>query len=117
MYRCLDIVIGRGACLKFARRTRLLTFRLCSLRIWVWCRCSGLLGGGFAGGCSFVESLWLICLLLGECSRSLGGLVDVWSIVVVLVSGLMLSSVGGFAWVIHAVAFLRNSISVSVSAG
>ena len=64
-----------------------------------------------------MESLWLICLLFGKCSRSLGGLVGVRGIVVVLVSGLVLSSVGGFAWVFHAVAFLRNSISVSVSAG
>ena len=64
-----------------------------------------------------MESLWLICLLFGKCSRSLGGLVGVWGIVVVPVSGLVLSSVGGFAWVFHAVAFLRNSISVSVSAG
>ena len=84
----------------------------------MWCRCSGLPGGGFAGGCSFVESLWLlICLLLGKCSRSLGGLVGVWGVVVVLVSRLVLSSVGGLAWVFHAIAFLWNSISVSLSAG
>ena len=74
-------------------------------------------GVGFAGGCSFVESLWLVCLLLGKCSRSLGGLVGVRVIVVVLVSGLVLSGVGGFVWLFHAVAFLRNSISASLSAG
>ena len=74
-------------------------------------------GGGFVSDCSFVEFRWPNCRLLGKCSRSLGGPFGVWGIVIVLVSGVALSSVDRFAWVFHAVAFLRNSISVSLSAG
>ena len=54
------------------------------------------------------------CRLLGKCSWSLGGPFGVWGIVIV--PGVALSSVDRFVLVFHAVAFLRNSISVSLSA-
>ena len=91
--------------------------RVYSLSLWVFCGRSCDSGGGFVGGCIVAGLWWLNCRRLVWCSRSVGGIISACGVVIVLVSWLMFLMIGKFAWVFHAVAFLANSISCSLSAG